>query len=165
MQRLPRFPPLGGSGLCYGRAPWRLRLRKEVFSPSEPLVNPTARELIFQQLVRDTLGGRKHARFTDEEVSDMRMFLQQHGVVKDGKDTRATLMVDIINRAKKCAVYFARHFPVTVSSDDKQYVLAVGQAGIALANRYRVRVEATGTEVSKLRIVARQNYSEVDTGS
>merc|ERR1719434_329831 len=38
----------------YNRVPWKLRIRKEVFSPMEQISDPTTVHLIFCQIVADT---------------------------------------------------------------------------------------------------------------
>lgn len=39
--------------LTYSDVAWKLRVRKEVFSPNETLTNPKTIDLIFYQIVRD----------------------------------------------------------------------------------------------------------------
>merc|ERR1719330_467373 len=46
-------PPQSTTHFSYNRVPWKLKIRKEVFSPSEQLNNPSAIHLVFCQIVAD----------------------------------------------------------------------------------------------------------------
>ena len=47
-------PPNSNIHFSYNRVPWRLRIRKEVFSPSEQISDAATVHLIFCQIVADT---------------------------------------------------------------------------------------------------------------
>lgn len=53
----PLFPVPNAATFTYNRVPWKLTVRKEVFSPNEKLSNPLAVHLVFCQVVKDVLGG------------------------------------------------------------------------------------------------------------
>ena len=47
-------PPNSNIHFSYNRVPWRLRIRKELFSPSEQISDAATVHLIFCQIVADT---------------------------------------------------------------------------------------------------------------
>lgn len=65
------FPPSTAAFFSYNRVPWKLHVRKEVFSPSEKLTNPLAVHLVFCQIVKDALGSNC-IRITRDQKADMK---------------------------------------------------------------------------------------------
>lgn len=69
------FPPSTAAFFTYNRIPWKLLVRKEVFSPSEKLTNPLAVHLVFCQIVKDVLGSNC-IRITRDQRADMKKVVQ-----------------------------------------------------------------------------------------
>lgn len=65
------YPPSSAAFFTYNRVPWKLNVRKEVFSPSEKLTNPLAIHLVFCQIVNDVLVSNC-IRINREQRSDMK---------------------------------------------------------------------------------------------
>lgn len=47
------YGPNGAPFLTYSKVPWQLRVRKEVFTPTEKLDNPLLLHLVFCQIAQD----------------------------------------------------------------------------------------------------------------
>ncbi|TMS23524.1 Unconventional myosin-XV, partial [Larimichthys crocea] len=63
----------------YTNVPWRLYLRKEVFYPKDSFNNPLVLDLIFKQIVNDTLS-EACVRITRDERQKMKALFAKHGV-------------------------------------------------------------------------------------
>ena len=79
------FAPPAGAGLSYegDLLPFYFRVRKEVFAPNEVLENPTAIDLVFQQIVSDVLSRRVlHPRIAEKEHSDMNSLFDNFNLLR-----------------------------------------------------------------------------------
>merc|ERR1712088_854406 len=72
-------PPNTQSFFTYNRVPWTLKIRKEVFSPSETLNSPLAINLIFCQIVTDVFSPLC-IRFSNEDRSRMKTILDEYSI-------------------------------------------------------------------------------------
>ena len=67
-------PPNSNIHFSYNRVPWRLRIRKEVFSPSEQISDAATVHLIFCQIVADTFSplcmrsGLRHCSLNHNDI-------------------------------------------------------------------------------------------------
>ena len=126
------------SFFTYNRVPWTLKIRKEVFSPSEQVHSPLAINLIFCQIVTDVFSPLC-IRLSSEDRSRMKTLLDEYNInlknIFSGQHKLNTKK-SIIEVAKEFATYFARLYPVTSgqNTEDMQY-LAISHSGIRLVRR------------------------------
>ncbi|CAG0891503.1 unnamed protein product [Darwinula stevensoni] len=133
------YPPNMAPHLTYTRVPWKIHIRKEVFSPKEVQSNPLALHLIFSQVVWDTLISTPPcARISKVERLQMKQLLDNYGITLANIQSpcKSSIKKNIINTAKEWPCYFARLFPVT---GGRQYsdvqLLAVAHSGVRLVQR------------------------------
>lgn len=111
-----RLLPLGTAAcVTYNRVPWLLRVRKEVFSPAEPLGPPPSVHLIFCQIASDVFGVTACLRMSQTEKRAGVTMLTGYGVTADNLNTphRANIKRNVIELARTWPLYFARLFPVS----------------------------------------------------
>lgn len=111
-----RLIPLGSSAcITYNRVSWLLRIRKEVFSPSESLGPPTAQHLVFCQIAADVYGVTTCLRLSQSERRAGVNMLSGYGVTAENLNTphRANVKRNVIELARTWPLYFARLFPVS----------------------------------------------------
>merc|ERR1712083_457942 len=70
-------PPNSSNFFTYNRVPWTLKIRKEVFSPSETVHSPLAINLIFCQIVTDVFSPLC-IRLSSEDRSRMKTLLDEY---------------------------------------------------------------------------------------
>lgn len=112
----PRLLPLGTSAcVTYNRVPWLLRVRKEVFSPAEPIGPPSALHLIFCQIAADVFGITACMRITQNEKRAGVSMLSGYGVTAENLNSshRANIKRSVVELARTWPLYFARLFPVS----------------------------------------------------
>ncbi|GBP05900.1 Unconventional myosin-XV [Eumeta japonica] len=66
--------------LTYNRVPWKLRVRKEVFHPTESIGPPIALDLLFAQVSSDIFGLTPSLRISPQEKAAAINMLNGHGV-------------------------------------------------------------------------------------
>lgn len=111
-----RLLPLGSSAcITYNRVSWLLRVRKEVFSPSEALGPPAAQHLIFCQIANDVYGSTSCLRLSQSERRAGVNMLSGYGITAENTNTphRANVKRSVIELARTWPLYFARLFPVS----------------------------------------------------
>ncbi|RZB41182.1 unconventional myosin-XV [Asbolus verrucosus] len=111
-----RLVPLGASAcVTYNRVSWLLRVRKEVFSPNEPLGPPSILHLIFCQIVGDVYGITPCLRLTQAEKRAGVNMLSGYGITVENYNSshRANIKRNVIELARTWPLYFARLFPVS----------------------------------------------------
>lgn len=111
-----RLLPLGTAGcITYNRVPWQLRVRKEVFSPAEPLGQPAALHLMFCQIVADVYGVTPCLRLTQSDRRAGVNMLSGYGVKPDNLNSshRVNIKRNVVELARTWPLYFARLFPVS----------------------------------------------------
>lgn len=124
--------------LTYNRVPWKLRVRKEVFRPSESIGPPAAIDLLFAQIASDVFGITACLRITPQEKRAALNLLGGHGVNMDNmkSQVRAIVKRHLIEMARSWPLYFARLFVVSGSPQIPEVsILAVSHSGVYLARR------------------------------
>uniref|UniRef100_A0A3Q3FDM7 Myosin XVAb n=1 Tax=Kryptolebias marmoratus TaxID=37003 RepID=A0A3Q3FDM7_KRYMA len=115
----------------YTNVPWRLYLRKEVFYPKDSFNNPLVLDLIFKQIVNDTLS-EACVRITRDERQKMKA-LFKHGVEQNMDPVEEHVKKTIVTAARETwEIYFSRLFPASGSVGTGVQVLAVSHSGIKL---------------------------------
>merc|ERR1719242_1542733 len=121
----------------YDRVPWTLKIRKEVFSPSETLNSPLAINLIFCQIVTDVFSPLC-IRFSNEDRSRMKTLLDEYSInlkTVFSNSHKLSTKKNIIEVAKDFPTYFSRLYPVSsTQSTDIQY-LSISHSGVRLVRR------------------------------
>jgi len=121
----------------YDRVPWTLKIRKEVFSPSETLNSPLAINLIFCQIVTDVFSPLC-IRFSNEDRSRMKTILDEYSInlkTVFSNSHKLSTKKNIIEVAKDFPTYFSRLYPVSsTQSTDIQY-LSISHSGVRLVRR------------------------------
>lgn len=109
------LPPGTLPYVTYNRVPWLLRVRKEVFTPSETLGPPTAMHLIFCQIVADVYGITPCLRLNQNEKRAGVSMLSGYGVTTENFNNshRANVKRSIIELARTWLLYFTRLFTVS----------------------------------------------------
>ncbi|VEN63077.1 unnamed protein product [Callosobruchus maculatus] len=135
-----RLLPLGASAcVTYNRVSWLLRVRKEVFSPSEPLGPPTALHLIFCQIVGDVYGLTPCIRLNQNEKRAGVNMLSGYGVTAENYNSsshRANVKRNIVELARTWPLYFARLFTVSGAAQlSEVQILAVSHWGVHLVKK------------------------------
>lgn len=124
--------------LTYNRVPWKLRIRKEVFRPNEPLGPPAALDLLFAQVASDIFGLTSSLRITTQEKRQAINLLNGHNVNTDNMrgQVRAIVKRHLVDMARGWPLYFARLFIVSGSPQLPEVtILAVSHNGVYLARR------------------------------
>ncbi|XP_006901266.1 PREDICTED: unconventional myosin-XV [Elephantulus edwardii] len=141
----------------YQDAPWRLFLRKEVFYPKDNCNHPVQLDLLFRQILHDTLS-EACPRISQEERLQMKaLFAQNH------LDTQRPLVTEnvkraVVSTARDCwEVYFSRLFPATGSVGTGIQALAVSHMGIKL-----LRMVQGGQDASReLRVLRTYSFADI----
>lgn len=130
------------------RVPWKLRVKKEVFRPSEGLGPPAAVDLLFAQIVTDVYG--PCIRLSQQEKRNAVSFLTSHGVHQDQENSRSqvrnVVKRQLIEMARTWPLYFARLFIV---NGQPQYpdvtIMAIHHTGVFLARKDHDSLTVTRT--------------------
>ncbi|XP_040830480.1 unconventional myosin-XV [Ochotona curzoniae] len=152
--RLHRLPNSNFYG--YQDAPWQIFLRKEVFYPKDSYSHPVQLDLLFRQILHDTLSDTCLRISQDERLQMKALFAQNQ------LDTQHPLVTESVKRAvvstarDSWQVYFSRLFPATGSVGTGVQILAVSHTGIKLLRMVKGSQEASG----QLRVL--RAYSFVD---
>lgn len=118
----PKLLPIGtGACITYNRVSWLLRVRKEVFTPTEPLGPPTALHLIFCQIVSDVYGVTACIRLTQSEKRAGISMLSGYGITAENFNSphRANIKRNVVELARTWPLYFARLFQVSGAAQVK----------------------------------------------
>ncbi|KAL0278610.1 UNVERIFIED_CONTAM: hypothetical protein PYX00_000382 [Menopon gallinae] len=131
-------PQPNAAHFTYNRIPWKLHVRKEVFSPVEKLTNPLAIHLIFCQIVKDVLASNS-IRITREQRASMKKLLDGYGITMStmsSQSIKQTVKKNVVELAKEWGTYFCRLYPVSGGQTNRvvQY-LGVSHSGIRLIRR------------------------------
>lgn len=125
--------------LTYNRVPWKLRVRKEVFHPNEPIGSPIALDLLFAQVSSDVFGLTPSLRISPQEKVSAINMLNSHGVTAEtirSQNVRAIVKRHLIDMAREWPLYFARLFPVQGAPQYPDVsVMGVSHSGLYLARR------------------------------
>ncbi|KAG7234811.1 hypothetical protein INR49_003958 [Caranx melampygus] len=116
----------------YTNVSWRLYLRKEVFYPKDSFNNPVVLDLIFKQIVNDTLS-EACVRITRDERQKMKALFAKHGVEQNMDPVEEHVKKTIVTAARETwEIYFSRLFPASGSVGTGVQVLSVSHSGIKL---------------------------------
>lgn len=133
----PKIP--AAACLTYNRVPWKLRVRKEVFHPTETINSPAALDLLFAQVAGDIFGSTPCLRITPSEKRNALNLLAGHGVTGETIKTqsvRAIVKRHLLDMARGWPLYFARLFIVSGSPQFPEVsLLAISHSGVYLARR------------------------------
>ncbi|XP_057571619.1 LOW QUALITY PROTEIN: unconventional myosin-XV [Hippopotamus amphibius kiboko] len=141
----------------YRAAPWRIFLRKEVFYPKDSYSHPVQLDLLFRQILHDTLS-EACPRISAEERLQMRALFAQSEL-----DTQRPLVTESVKRAvvstarDRWEVYFSRLFPATGSAGTGVQILAVSHAGIKLLRAVQGSREAGG----RLQVLRAYSFADI----
>ena len=103
----------------YNRVPWAFRLRKEVFAPGET-TTPLSLNLIFIQVIRDTLGGS--IRISTSERSRMRTILDQYELsLPTCAHAKFNVKKSVVEVAKGWNLYFSKFWRVEVHLNEHKW--------------------------------------------
>ena len=130
--------PLNKSYLTYQKVPWELRLRKELFSPTERIESPMVLGFIFLQIVRDAYSSNCLRMRPDEKQSIIK-HLESIGVNKQNYLTtvhKLTVQKAVVQMARQMPLYFSRYYSI-INCKNYPYTnqLAVSHSGLRLVRR------------------------------
>ncbi|CAK6437606.1 unnamed protein product [Pipistrellus nathusii] len=141
----------------YQDPPWQIFLRKEVFYPKDSYSHPVQLDLLFRQILHDTLS-EACLRISEDERLKMKALFAQNQL-----DTQRPLVTESVKRAvvntarDSWEVYFSRLFPATGSVGTGVQILAVAHTGIKLLQMARGSREASG----RLRVLRTYSFSDI----
>lgn len=121
-----RLLPLGSAAcITYNRVSWLLRVRKEVFSPAEPIGPPSALHLVFCQIVADVYGVTACLRINQNDKRAGMTMLSGYGVTSDNLNSphRANIKRNVVELARTWPLYFARLFPVSGAAQVSKFIV------------------------------------------
>uniref|UniRef100_H3C0T6 Myosin XVA n=1 Tax=Tetraodon nigroviridis TaxID=99883 RepID=H3C0T6_TETNG len=141
----------------YTNVPWRLYLRKEVFYPKDSFNNPLVLDLIFKQIVNDTLS-EACVRITREERQKMKALFAKHGVEQNMDPVEEHVKKTIVTAARETwEIYFSRLFPASGSVGTGVQVLSVSHSGIKLLKT----VKSSAAAPDYFRVLRPYTYADI----
>uniref|UniRef100_A0A8C5KEC4 Unconventional myosin-XV n=1 Tax=Jaculus jaculus TaxID=51337 RepID=A0A8C5KEC4_JACJA len=149
--------PVNPNFYGYQDAPWQIFLRKEVFYPKDSFNHPVQLDLLFRQILHDTLS-EACLRISEEERLRMKALFAQNQL-----DTQRPLATESVKRAAvsmardSWEVYFSRLFPATGSVGTGVQILAVSHTGIKLVRMVKASRESRG----QLRVLRAYSFTDI----
>ncbi|XP_078145991.1 unconventional myosin-XV [Centroberyx gerrardi] len=141
----------------YTNVPWRLYLRKEVFYPKDSFNHPLVLDLIFKQIVNDTLS-EACVRITREERQKMKGLFAKHGVEQNMDPVEEFVKKAIVTAARETwEIYFSRLFPASGSVGTGVQVLSVSHSGIKLLKT----VKSSAAAPDYFRVLRPYTYADI----
>ncbi|XP_061534898.1 unconventional myosin-XV [Phycodurus eques] len=141
----------------YTNVPWKLYLRKEVFYPKDSFNNPLVLDLIFKQIINDTLS-EACVRIRRDERQQMKALFDEHGVQQNTDPVQEHVKKTIITAARDTwEIYFSRLFPASGSVGTGVQVLSVSQGGIKLLKT----VKSSATAPDYFRVLRAYTYADI----
>ncbi|KAK5865808.1 hypothetical protein PBY51_020048 [Eleginops maclovinus] len=141
----------------YTNVPWRLYLRKEVFYPKDSFNNPLVLDLIFKQIVNDTLS-EACVRITRDERQKMKALFAKHGVEQNMDPVEEYVKKTIVTAARETwEIYFSRLFPASGSVGTGVQVLSVSHSGIKLLKT----VKSSAAAPDYFRVLRPYTYADI----
>lgn len=133
--------------LTYGtKFPWKLRVKKEVFTPTETIESPIVINFIFAQILADLMGASQ--RISQAEKKHAFNFFKSHDIDLHSfhlAQIRNVTKRQLIEISRSWPLYFSRFFAVNGSPQYPDVsVLAVNHSG-----GYLARKESSGMVVVK----------------
>ncbi|CAH2307725.1 unconventional myosin-XV [Pelobates cultripes] len=141
----------------YNNVPWKIYIRKEVFYPRDSFNNPLILDLIFRQVINDTLS-ESCIRITKEERQKMRSLLAEYRLDSINAITDEAVKKKIVTAAREdWEVYFSRLFPAAGSVGTGVQILGVSHNGIKLLKKLR----SGGSTPEQLRVLRSYSYTDI----
>ncbi|KAM6939466.1 LOW QUALITY PROTEIN: unconventional myosin-XV [Xenentodon cancila] len=141
----------------YTNIPWRLYLRKEVFYPRDSFNNPLVLDLIFKQIVNDTLS-EACVRITRDERQKMKALFAKHDVKQNMDPVEEHVKKTIVTAARETwQIYFSRLFPASGSVGTGVQVLSVSHSGIKLLKT----VKSSAAAPDYFRVLRPYTYADI----
>ncbi|MEQ2260048.1 hypothetical protein XENORESO_000122 [Xenotaenia resolanae] len=141
----------------YTNVPWRLYLRKEVFYPKDSFNNPLLLNLVFKQIVNDTLS-EACVRITHDERQKMKALFAKHGVEQNMDPVEEHVKKTIVTAARETwEIYFSRLFPASGSVGTGVQVLSVSHSGIKLLKT----VKSSAAAPDYFRVLRPYTYADI----
>ncbi|XP_068445095.1 unconventional myosin-XV isoform X1 [Clinocottus analis] len=141
----------------YTNVPWRLYLRKEVFYPRDSFNNPLVLDLIFKQIVNDSLS-EACVRITRDERQKMKALFAKHGVEQNMDPVEEHVKKTIVTAARETwEIYFSRLFPASGSVGTGVQVLSVSHGGIKLLKT----VKSSAAAPDYFRVLRPYTYADI----
>ncbi|XP_026324836.1 unconventional myosin-XV isoform X2 [Hyposmocoma kahamanoa] len=119
--------PSDRSFLTYSRVPWKLRVRKEYFTPIETYNDPAILDLLYVQVVHDITSNLPSLRISTSERRAGAAWLRSQA----GGPVRAQTKRQAVEMARGWPFYFARLFSARVPPGENA-VLAVSHGGVTI---------------------------------
>uniref|UniRef100_A0A2A4K5C9 Unconventional myosin-XV n=1 Tax=Heliothis virescens TaxID=7102 RepID=A0A2A4K5C9_HELVI len=119
--------PSDRSFLTYSRVPWKLRVRKEVFTPLENYNDPAILDLLYAQIVHDINSTLPSLRMSASERRAGAAWLRAQA----GTPVRAATKRQAVEMARSWPFYFARLFAARVPPGENA-VLAVSHNAVTI---------------------------------
>ncbi|XP_029361674.1 unconventional myosin-XV [Echeneis naucrates] len=141
----------------YTNVCWRLYLRKEVFYPKDSFNNPVVLDLIFKQIVNDTLS-ESCVRITRDERQKMKALFDKHGVEQNVDPVEEHVKKTVVTAARETwEIYFSRLFPASGSVGTGVQVLSVSHSGIKLLKT----VKSSAAAPDYFRVLRPYTYADI----
>ncbi|XP_063788896.1 unconventional myosin-XV [Pseudophryne corroboree] len=141
----------------YSNVPWKIYIRKEVFYPRDSFNNPLILDLIFKQVISDTLS-ESCIRITKEERQRMRSLLAEHRVDSLNAIADETVKKKVVTAAREeWEVYFSRLFPAAGSVGTGVQILGVSHTGIKLLKM----LKTGGSTPEQMRVLRSYSYTDI----
>eukprot|EP00079_Xenopus_tropicalis_P038968 XP_017952739.1 PREDICTED: unconventional myosin-XV [Xenopus tropicalis] len=141
----------------YTNVPWRIYIRKEVFYPRDSFNNPLILDLIFKQIINDTLT-ENCIRLSKEERQKMRSLLADFRLGSINAIADDSVKKKIVTVAREeLEVYFSRLFPAAGSVGTGVQFLGVSHVGIKLLKLLR----SGGSTPEQLRVLRSYSYTDI----
>uniref|UniRef100_A0AAX7UBA0 Myosin XVAb n=1 Tax=Astatotilapia calliptera TaxID=8154 RepID=A0AAX7UBA0_ASTCA len=138
----------------YTNVPWRLYLRKEVFYPKDSFNSPLVLDLIFKQIVNDTLS-EACVRVTRDERQKMKALF---GSLQNMDPVEEHVKKTVVTAARETwEIYFSRLFPASGSVGTGVQVLSVSHSGIKLLKT----VKSSATAPDYFRVLRPYTYADI----
>ncbi|XP_023814203.1 unconventional myosin-XV-like [Oryzias latipes] len=141
----------------YTNVPWKLYLRKEVFYPKDSFNNPLVLDLIFKQIVNDTLS-EACVRITRDERQKMKALFAKHGVQQNMDPVEEHVKKTVVTAARETwQIYFSRLFPASGSVGTGVQVLSVSHSGMKLLKT----VKSSTAAPDYFRVLRPYSYADI----
>ncbi|XP_068102481.1 unconventional myosin-XV [Hyperolius riggenbachi] len=141
----------------YTNVPWKIYIRKEVFYPRDSFNNPLILDLVFKQVINDTLC-ESCIRITKEERQRMRSLLAEYRLDSINAIADDAVKKKVVTAAREeLEVYFSRLFPAAGSVGTGVQILGVSHIGIKLLKM----LKSGGNIPEQLRVLRSYSYTDI----
>ncbi|KAJ8001329.1 hypothetical protein DPEC_G00168410 [Dallia pectoralis] len=141
----------------YTNVSWKIYLRKEVFYPKDSFNHPLVLDLIFKQIVNDTLS-EACVRITSQERLKMKSVFEQYHIDQNMDSVDESVKKAVVTAARESwDIYFSRLFPASGSVGTGVQVLSVSHRGIKLLKT----VKSSSKESDYFRVLRHYTYADI----